>query len=129
MLKENQFQIDGNKHSKIKMSFNVMTWEDSFEHDIEVGCGEDIEEVMKSYFEKDWGNLFEDSNGRSNSWIKEITDVSFEGIYIVAQEVGKGHVYTMIMNRSIRSTVTMDIDKLGDKNAEKIKQIRDILNS
>ncbi|MEI2465092.1 hypothetical protein [Niallia taxi] len=57
MLKENQFQIHGNKNLKIKMSFNVMTCEDSFEHEVEVSCGEDIEEVMKLYFKKRTGKV------------------------------------------------------------------------
>jgi hypothetical protein len=127
LLKENEFQIAGYKNFKIRLSFQVMTWEDSFDEDVLVSCGEDIEEVMKLYFIKDWKTLFYDYNEKYASWYKDITDVAFEGIYITAKEEGKGHIYTMISNSS-KVTVAVDLESMGDKNAVKINEIRSILN-
>jgi hypothetical protein len=128
MLKENEFMIEGHKNFKVRLSFQVITWDDSFDEDIYVGCAEDIEQVMKLYFNKDWKGLFYDWKGEmTSSWFKDVTDVAFEGIYITAKEEGKGHIYTMI-GSSPRMTAAVDLDKMGDKNAEKINEIRSILN-
>jgi hypothetical protein len=127
MLKENEFMIQGHKNFKIRMSFNIMTWEDSFDDDVLVSCGEDIEEIMKLYFNKDWKTLFHDYNNKFASWYKDITDVAFDGIYLTAKEEGKGHIYTMI-GSSPKVTVAVDLESMGDKNATKINEIRKILN-
>jgi hypothetical protein len=128
MLKENEFMIEGNKNFKIRMSFQVITMDDSFDEDVFVGCGEDIEEVMKLYFNKDWKALFYDCNGgNSSSWYRDVCDVAFDGVYITAKEEGKGHVYTMI-GSSPKVTVSVNLESMGDKNATKIDEIRKILN-
>jgi hypothetical protein len=69
LLKENEFMIEGYKNFKIKMSFQVMTYEESFDEDVIVSCSEDIEQVMKLYFNKDWKALFHDwSEGQTSGW-------------------------------------------------------------
>lgn len=131
MLKENEFMIENsfmNKGNfKIKLTFEVLTMDDSFDYDIETSCSEDIEEVFNLYFKKDWKTLFNEWD-HPNSWYRDITDVSFEGIYIVAKEDGKGHVY-MRINNSQKVTVSVDLDVMGDKNAAKLKEIRTIINN
>jgi hypothetical protein len=127
MLKENEFMIQGHKNFKIRMSFQVMTYEDSFDEDVLVSCAEDIEEVMKLYFNKEWKALFHDWNDKTSGWYKDITDVLFDGIYITAKEEGKGHIYTMI-GSSPKVTVAFDLDSMRDKNATKINEIRSIIN-
>lgn len=128
MLKENQFQIEKSSSFKTRLTFLVNTWDDSFEHDIQVSCSEDIEEIMEAYFKKDWKTLFSEFGEKDYYWIKDICDVSFDGIYITANEEDKGHVYLML-HSSQRVTVSVNLELMNDKNANKINAIRDILNN
>jgi hypothetical protein len=127
MLKENEFMIDGYKNFKARASFVIITWEDQFEHDVEISCAEDFEEVMRLYFKKEWKTLFYDWNEMQSNWWKDVCDVGFEGIYITAKEESKGHLYYRL-NTNQRVTVTVNLETMGDKNAEKINEIRAILN-
>lgn len=132
MLKENEFLIEDGLSRKgnfrTKLIFQVFTSDgEFFDHDVTVSCSEDIDRVFKLYHLKNWNELFCEWDSTPRSWVRNITDVTFEEIYIVAKEENKGHVY-MRIDSSQKVMVTVDLESMGDKNATKIKEIRNILN-
>ncbi len=105
--------------------FNVFTMDDSFIEEIEVSCGEDIESLMKMYFNKNWNDLFE-----MKSYLRDICDASFQGIQLKASDEKEQHVCCIdLLNGARHSNVVIDMKTLGDVNADKIKRIREIINS
>ncbi|MDA1834815.1 hypothetical protein PDL04_25490 [Bacillus cereus group sp. BY142LC] len=107
------------------MIFNIVTMDDSFVEEIEVSCGEDIESFMKMYLDENWNGLFE-----MKSYIRDVCDASFQGIQLKASDTEEKHVcYVDLLNGARRSSVVIDRKVLGDINADKIKSIREIINS
>lgn len=126
LSKEKEFHIKDHKNFKTVMSFNVITMEDSFDHDVAISCAEDLSEVMNLFFKKDWKTLFHDWNNGKGNWYKDVCDVELAGLYVVMKEDGKGHVYYR-MHRTQEVTVNVDTETLGDENAKKIEDIRKII--
>ncbi|MFE9082211.1 hypothetical protein [Bacillus mobilis] len=112
---------------KVWMSFLVATMDDNFQIEIEVSCGEDIENYMKLYFAENWEELFEDSN---ISRPEEVCDASFQGIQMSAQDVDNKHAcYIEALNGYRRSSFSINKESLNKDSISKIERIREIINS
>ena len=99
---------------KAWMSFLVATMDDNFQTEIEVSCGEDIENYMKLYFEGNWEELFEDSN---ISRPKDVCDASFQGIQMLAKDTDNIHsCYIEALNGGYqRASFSINKKALNDK--------------
>ncbi|GAB6558032.1 hypothetical protein bcgnr5378_06970 [Bacillus cereus] len=108
-----------------KLIFGVLMDNHHFQQEVAISCGEDMEEYMQMYFKKDWAGLF--SEYFIN--VRDIYDVSFEGIHMSATETEKNHSTNIqLLNNQRRASVKFDRNTLVDDNAEKIKKIREIIN-
>lgn len=122
MMKENSVKLN---NITAWMIFNVFTMDDSFIEEIEVSCGEDIESFMKMYLNEHWNELFE-----TKSYLRDICDASFQGIQLKASDEKEQHVCCVdLLNGARHSSVVIDMKALGDVNTDKIKKIREIINS
>ncbi|MFL0405712.1 hypothetical protein ACH0BP_29505 [Bacillus nitratireducens] len=117
-MKENSVKLN---NITAWMIFNVFTMDDSFIEEVEVSCGEDIESFMKMYLNE----LFE-----TKSYLRDIYDASFQGIQLKASDEKEQHVCCVdLLNGARHSSVVIDMKVLGDVNADKIKKIRESINS
>jgi hypothetical protein len=90
---------------------------------LKVTCAEDIEYKMKLFFEKRWEELFENLFSSD-----EIVDAVFEGIELSHVDDNNNISRMMIFGNTCKGSIMIDYEALADKNAEKIKKIRDIIN-
>lgn len=120
MKKENQFYFD-KSNIKSYLLINVQDWNDYFEHELPMSCGEDLEYYMKLYFKKNWGEMFEGSHVDP----KDVCDVEIVGIRTFAKN-DKGY-FEHRMECSERAELGVNLDIMGDENANKINEIRKII--
>lgn len=126
MGKENEFFFNDWNSFKTKACFEVMTWDESFEAEVDISCAEDLQEVMRLFFTKDWKALFYDYNEAYRSWYKDIVDVAFVGLCVVVKEKDKGLVCYRL-DTTQKMNVAVDTKTLRDENARKIEEIRKII--
>ncbi|MDC2863772.1 hypothetical protein [Bacillus sp. BP-3] len=112
---------------KAWMVFLVVTMEDQYEIEVEVSCGEDIENYMKLYLEQNWKELFEYSNFNS----RDVCDASFQGIQMLAEDKVNNHsCYIEAINGGRRrANIKIDREILKDNNKDKLNRIKEIINS
>jgi hypothetical protein len=120
MNKENQFEIQRGNF-KTTLVFAIQDWNSYFEQEVEIGCGEDLSDFMKHYFKKDWKELF---HGQFFDH-KDVVDAEFKGIRIHAKDE-KGSFWYEMESRE-RAMITINNEVLNDENANKIKQIRELI--
>lgn len=87
----------------------------------EVGCAEDIEEQMKMFVNEDWENLFSDYYDPM-----DFEYAYFNGVSFVSN--GKNRIGMQIYGNYKQGSCNLDIESLADKNADKLKRIREIAN-
>lgn len=119
MSRENQVEFN-----KVKgwLVFEVQTYDHYFEQEVEFSCGEDIDMFFKAYNKKQWKELFYDCG-----FVHDICDVLFSGIRLTAKdEESASKLYLSVEGRQF-ARFTFDPEKVGEKNAEKLMKIREIL--
>lgn len=113
---------------KFNFEFTVYTYDGSLDDDegltvlINVDCGEGIEDLMKTYLNKQWANLF-DNHGISE---KYISHVEFVGIRLSAKDDKGNKLWGGSANPYIVARFNMDY--LNDNNAKKIQEIKKVIN-
>ncbi len=117
MSRENQVEF---KRVQGWLVFEIQTWDHHFEQEVEFSCGEDIEMFFRAYTKKQWGELFYDC-----SFIHDICDVRFTGIRLLAQDENS-KLYASVDSRQF-ARITFSPEKVGEKNAEKLMKIREII--
>lgn len=116
-MKEN---IGNLNEVKANMLFLVMTMDDQFEVEIDISCGEDIENYMKLYLEQNWKELFENT--------RYVCDASFQGIQMLAKDTENNHAcYIEALNTRRRASIGIDREVLNDNNLDKLKRIKEII--
>lgn len=117
MANENVINLD---EIQAHMMFTIVfDNEQTQEVSLEVGCAEDIEEQMKKFFKEDWQNLFSDWYDPFNFMYAYFNGISFINS-------GKNKIGMQIYGNYKMGSCTLDLESLGDKNADKLKRIREI---
>lgn len=119
MAIENVINLDDIKaHLMFTLVFeNEQTQEES----IEVGCAEDIENIMGMFLKEKYEDLFSDQYEPLNFMY-----ATFNGISFVNKS--NNRVGMQIYGNCVQGSCTLDIESLADKNADKLKRIREIAN-
>ncbi|MFO1442940.1 hypothetical protein KDN24_06880 [Bacillus sp. Bva_UNVM-123] len=88
---------------------------------LEVGCAEDIEMQMEMFFNRKWNDLFE-------GWYDPYNFMyaTFNGIRLVNED--SNQVGIQIYGNYKIGSAKLDLNKLLDSNADKLKRIREIIN-
>ncbi len=124
MSKENEIKF---KEPKIYLEFCVYDYNDNDQAVfIEISCGEDMESYLQDYFKENWNDLF--FNKVPN--IDDIEYATLEGVRVIAKE-DNNELNAGIYKRTSAlrvAKVKFDIDSLKDVNAQKLKEIREILD-
>lgn len=104
---------------KAYLMFTINNEHSADEVSVEVGCAEDIEYMMQLFFKERWEELFEDNYDRM-----EFEWTEFNGISFVNDDDNR--IGMQIYGNYKQGSCRLDIDALADKNAEKLKRIREI---
>ena len=88
---------------------------------LEISCSEDIETQMEMFIKQQWKELFEDSYDHFT-----FLYANFDGIKLVSEE--QDYVSLQIYQNQATGQVKFEHDNLKDKNADKLKRIREIAN-
>lgn len=104
---------------RVHLIFTIHNEHSHNEVSLEVTCAEDIESLMILYFKEKWEELFEDDYDRM-----EFEWASFNGISF--SNIDNNRIDMQIYGNYKRGGCFLDIDALADKNAEKLKRIREI---
>jgi hypothetical protein len=86
---------------------------------LKVDCAEDIENMMKLFFGKKWEELFDND---------EIVDATFDGIELYHKDERENQVKMYIYGNKCGGSTIINYEVLADKNADKIRKIREIIN-
>lgn len=91
------------------------------EEQLEVGCAEDIQNQMEMFFKEQWQDLFSD-------WYDpfDFMYATFHGITFINSD--KNRIAMQIYGNYKSGSCTLDFESLSDKNAQKLKRIREIAN-
>ena len=127
MSKENILIFD---KVKCNMVFEIQFF--SFGNDeildeyVEISCGEDIENLFEAFKNKKWDELFYKQSYSNN----DIAHVEFKGIQFFAENID-GHRFRVGNENGMRqyANAVLNIEKLGENNSLKLKQIRNILDN
>lgn len=94
-----------------------------FEEEVPFSCGEDLEDHMKSFFNKKWKDLLPEymQNVR-------VVDCTVEGIHMKGKQE-KGRFATHLTNNYKRNTFIVNEKALINESAEKLLKIRKIVLS
>lgn len=102
--------------------FNLMNDDgETFDQEVAVSCGEDIEDYMKSFFKKQWKDLLPE-------YMEDvrIVDGTLEGIHLKGKKE-EGRFSTYMLNGYTRSTFIVNEKVLQDANKEKLLKIGKIV--
>jgi len=126
MSKENEISFE---EPKFYLEFTIYDYnENNTSVFLEVGCGEDIENYMKDYFKENWEEMF----CNKVPSINDISYVTIDGISIEAKD-GNCEIKSRIPSRGSWqynfAKIKFNIQNLEDKNALKIKQIRELIGN
>ncbi|MBG9732220.1 hypothetical protein ABD87_22615 [Lysinibacillus sphaericus] len=91
------------------------------EQSLEVNCAEEIEGFMKLFISEKWDELFNDSYDP-----EEFSYAYFNGFSFINND--KNRVSMQIYGTYKQGSCMLDLNALADKNAEKLKKIREISN-
>ena len=117
--------IRGNpKEFEAFLVFNLMDDDgETFDQEVAISCGEDIEDYMKSFFKKQWKDLLPE-----HMHDVRVVDGTLEGIHMEGKKE-EGRFSTYLLNGYSRNTFTVNEKVLQDANKEKMKEIRKIVLS
>lgn len=116
MAVENVIELE---NIKAHLMFTIHMDYGTEEVSLEVGCAEDIENMMQLYFKESWEELFEDDYDRMNfNW------ASFNGISFVNND--NNRIGMQIYGNYAQGSCSLDMEFLTEKNADKLKRIREI---
>lgn len=104
---------------KAYLMFTINNDHGEDEVSVEVGCAEDIENMMQLFFKERWEELFEDDYDRM-----EFEWATFNGISFVNDDDNR--IGMQIYGNYKQGSCRLDLRSLADKNAEKLKRIREI---
>jgi len=126
MSKENILIFDKVKCNMVfEIQFYTFDNDEPFDEYVEVSCGEDIESLLNAYKNKKWNELFYKQSYRNT----DIAYVEFKGIYFFAESID-GHKFRVGNENGMKqyANAVLNIEKLGEDNSLKLKQIRNILD-
>lgn len=106
-----------------KLIFEIYTFNGNEEVEVEFGCGEDIESMMKALFERKWEEMFDDRHID----VREICDVGLIGFRVFGKTEKCSFGYRMDNNQ--RGSIYLNLDEIEDDNANKIQEIRKIIGN
>lgn len=120
MTKENSI-----KFSKISSYLVFDVFGDGWDETayVKVSCGEDIESYFKCYEHKQWIELFNDQYSQHS-----VESVEFKGFQIRCED-DEGNKFRAGNDFGEYGSATFSIDSLEAKNAQKLENIRQILNT
>lgn len=104
---------------KAHLMFTINNEHSEDEVSVEVGCAEDIENTMQLFFKERWEALFGDLYDRLEFEWAIFNGISFVNDY-------NNRIGMQIYGNYKQGSCSLDIDSLADKNAEKLKRIREI---
>ena len=101
-----------------KLIFDVYTFDGNKEVEVEFGCGEDIESMMKALFERKWEEMFDERDCNT----RDICDVGLTGFRILGKTEKGSFGYRMDKNQI--GSIYLNLGEIADDNANKIQEIR-----
>jgi hypothetical protein len=95
---------------------------DEFEKELDFGCGEDLQNYMKAVIKEDYEYFFNESELRNfritDCWIKGVT---------ISGKTEKGRLTVHVIDNYVQGSCIVNDDVLKDENADKIKEIQEII--
>jgi hypothetical protein len=111
------------KDIKAKLIFEVYTFNGNDEIEVEFGCGEDIESMMKAFFNRKWDEMFDEKQID----VREICDVGLIGFRVFGKTDKGSFGYRMDNTQS--ASIYLNLEEIADENANKIQEIRKIIGN
>lgn len=106
-----------------KLIFDVYTFNGNEEIEVEFGCGEDIESMMKAFFNRKWEEMFDDRHID----VRDICDVGLIGFRVFGKTEKGSFGYRMDNNQG--ASIYLNLAEIADDNANKIQEIRKIIGN
>lgn len=127
-IKENSFRFYNDGITKAYLKFTAYDDEErNQEIAIEIMCNEDILYTLDLYKKEKWHDLVEGKVWEISE--NEVRHVEFNGIEFRADDGNGNKIFAYLYENTLYSSAYFNKDDMEARNAKKLEQIKEILNS